>query len=896
MMTIRNRPYKPSKISVLFTLIFIAVGLFGTMPASAQLADEAWTEPVNLSQSGAANNPTMVVDSAGLYHVIWQDKFSGYMYTVGDGTEWSVPVAVDFPWETRVQSTDSEARPIVPQLYADPNGYVHALWTNQEDILYYSRVAVSNFKSQAAWLSRKRMAENALSVDVALDSSGRLHMVYVRAKEGQDAPAGVYYQRLSSSAGNWSLPELLYASPYFRSLSDETAHVDVETASATAGDQVYITWDNPARERVYFIRSVDGGDNWEPSVEIDKPVEGVASGGPSDILVSASGDRVFLFWQAEHTGNSCIQYYQTSADGGLTWDERRRKPEDFLDCPSRSELLEIDESQTMLVSAIDEQVYLQVWDGVKWSDSQLQDILTSFPDPETRRLVQFSCQQPLLLPGGNLLVAGCDTGDGRDIWWLKRQLVDITEWFPKEAVWNPLINVAASPQRFMTPVLIAESGEKVHAFWSQSSQLNPTGPGMSIYYARWEGRQWSQPVAILASPTGKAEQPAVAADPSGRFYAVWSGGEAGQVYFSQAISSQAVLATAWSQPELIPSPQPVSSSPDILVDRQGRIYVTYAIPLNEQRGIYVTYSDDKGETWSDPVQVFDAVGAGWSMIDSPQLALVGQSDLHILWTRYSLPSGSGSLGLYYAHSTDGGKTWLTPAAVVEKAVVWSRLIGIGDQTVHRLWQEVSSGRTTLWHEASLSNGAAWTRTSPVSIFGETVGTPSVSYDPAGQLHLFQVVRRSPSTYVLQHWRWDGATWVTERTLDLNLTASSQINTLVADASSDGNLFVVFSDTTIERQTGAEKDNIFFAYRTYDLPEAIASLVQVVPPTPLPTATATPEPASSPTPTAETAATGVALDVTPPRSGNNLVGSVLVPVAAGLIVLVAILIGIRLRRP
>jgi hypothetical protein len=166
---------------------------------------------------------------------------------------------------------------------------------------------------------------------------------------------------------------------------------------------------------------------------------------------------------------------------------------------------------------------------------------------------------------------------------------------------------------------------------------------------------------------------------------------------------------------------------------------------------------------------------------------------------YSLPAGSGPLGLYYSHSTDGGKTWLPPAAVVDKPVVWSRIIGIGDQTVHRLWQELSSGRTTLWHEASLSNGTAWTKTSPVSIFGETVGSPSVAYDQAGQLHLFQAVRRSPSTYVLQHWRWDGATWVTERSLDLNLKSSSQINTLSANASSDGNLFVVFSDSTINRQ-------------------------------------------------------------------------------------------------
>jgi len=208
---------------------------------------------------------------------------------------------------------------------------------------------------------------------------------------------------------------------------------------------------------------------------------------------------------------------------------------------------------------------------------------------------------------------------------------------------------------------------------------------------------------------------------------------------------------------------------------------------------------------------------------------------------------------------------------------------------------LSSGRTTLWHEASLSNGAAWTRTAPASIFGETVGTPSVAYDQAGQLHLFQAVRRSPSTYVLQHWRWDGDTWVAERTMDLNLKSSSQINNLSSDASSDGNLFVVFSDSTINRQSGFEEDELFFASRSYQLPENVATQVQAAAPTPEPTLTPTPDLLPTETPTAEIPATSVALNAEPPQSGNSLIGSVLVPVAAGLIVLIAILIGIRMRR-
>jgi hypothetical protein len=685
-------------------------------------------------------------------------------------------------------------------------------------------------------------------------------------------------------------------------LTSDTAHVQVDSASTSQGEQVYVVWDNPTRERVFFTRSADNGKNWDTPLEVDRPTEGATSAGPSKILISAGGDKVFLLWRGDQNGKSCSHYYQSSQDGGTTWQERQRKPEDFLDCPDRSELMEIDENNILLFSVILNQVYLQAWDGGRWSDPQSQSILTTFTDPETNRLVTLGCQQPGILPGGNLPVVGCDTGGGQDIWWLKRQLVDVADWFPKEAVWNPLSTIATGSVEIQTPILVSENSTRVHAFWSQPRVGTAGGTGSDLYYARWEGQQWSQPIAVQSPPTGKAENPAGAVDANGNLYVVWSGGVSGETYFSQVNSSQAVLTTSWSKAMLLPSPEQAGSHPDILVDPNGRIHVAYAIPLNENRGVYLTYSDDQGSTWSEPERVFDAVSAGWAMVDNPRLTLTGADDLHLIFTRYSLPSGTGPLGLYYTQSGDGGQSWSPAAAVEEKPVVWSEIISTVQGTLHRLWQEVSSGRATLWHEVSTDNGGSWTRTAPASIFGETVGTAAVTWDPAGQLQLLQMVSRGNASFVLQHWMWNGSTWSTERNMDIDLAAGTQIDALVSSATSDGQLAVIFTGRSVNLENGLNQEGIYFARRTYQLPEVLPTPLPPQP-TPTPQLSATETAAAlaqaSTTPSVEAPATQATLEELaqePANTGNAWIASVLVPVAAGLIVLVAILIGIRMRQP
>jgi hypothetical protein len=497
--------------------------------------------------------------------------------------------------------------------------------------------------------------------------------------------------------------------------------------------------------------------------------------------------------------------------------------EGFVICPEDNQVLSIEGGTLLLMNGIE--VYLQAWNGETWSEPQFQQSLTTFIDPDTERLVEFDCQQATVVSGTRLYVIGCDDDVGKDIWLLNRQLLDVPTWYPQEAVWSPVSSINISEQRISMPALVSDRQERMHAVWSQADSASPTGLGKAIFYARWEEGQWSPPEEVIDPSEGMVEQPAAAIGDQDQLYIVWSGGQDGEVFFSATEAGQAVVPSSWSEPIKLPSPSMVGSAPSIVVNDEGVIFVSYSIPLNEARGIYLVSSEDEGQTWSEPKLVFDAEAAGWSMVDNPRLAVTGQEDLHILWTRFTLPSGQGPLNLLYSRSGDAGDTWSNPQVVVENPVAWSQIIGIGEGTVQRVWQETGSSGTTLWHEESLDNGESWFRTVPVSVFGDTDGFPGLTSDSAGRLHLLLSVRNDPESFVVQHWLYDLGRWSAERNLDLSFPTNTDLTSVVGRISDSGNLGVLISDILHIIEGNNQQFQLLFFNRPLEIPAAINTPLQ-----------------------------------------------------------------------
>jgi hypothetical protein len=827
-----RRQFRVSNVILSAALILtVTIFLFDSFgKANAQTPDRNWTVPTNLSNSGAATNPEIVIDSQETIHVIWSDEFSGNVYTRTEGEEWLQPMTVQLPSED-----------IIPRLIADNEGYIHAFWLDELGSLSYSRVSAENFSSSGSWMPIQTLSEGVLTFDMTIDSEGWVHLGYVSSLESEFSPAGLYYQKMNPGNLIWSSPSLLYQSSYFRSQAREQSNVSIATRTDESGVQVFIGVDNRLRERVFFLRSQDRGESWSEPEEVDRPQEGDEMGGPANIQLFANSKYLLRLWQSERTESQCDQNYQWSMDGGLTWENEQQLFEGLILCPQEIQFLEDGDNLILLIKDI--QVYLLAWDGNRWSDPQLQINLTSFIDPEINKLIDLSCQQAIAGADRTLVVIGCGISEAQDIWFMKRQIEDLSEWFPDNPVWSPLELVASSDVLASSLSVLSDGSNRIHLLWGKEYNPLEEGRARSFDYTRWEAGRWSSPVPILALTEGKVSSPDLAFNQDGRLFAVWSGGQYGEIYFSYSDAGRAGISSSWSEPKLLPSLQQAGSSPKIRIDEQGRILVIYAVPLNEDRGIYLTISNDGGETWSDPIQVFNGVSAGWAMVDEPELALTDEGQMHVLWTRFSLPSGAGPLALVYSRSDDGGQSWSGPDIVTDKPTPWSELIVSGERTVHRVWEEVSSSGVTIWHERSEDGGLSWTRISPVSVFGEAVTVPDLISDVGGRLHLFQVIKQDNEILLVQHWIWDNLAWTMDENLDVDPGIFDEINLIKGSISPEGKIAIALSGMKKDSNTGRERNRFYSSSRMIDVSQSPATPVPLQTPVPAPTQTPTQTPNS-----------------------------------------------------
>jgi hypothetical protein len=241
----------------------------------------------------------------------------------------------------------------------------------------------------------------------------------------------------------------------------------------------------------------------------------------------------------------------------------------------------------------------------------------------------------------------------------------------------------------------------------------------------------------------------------------------------------------------------------------------------------------------------------------------------------------------YASSRDSGLTWSSPQIVEEKSVIWSQIAGTDEETLQRVWQEASSTGATLWHEQSLDGGESWFRTVPVSVFGDTVGTPSLSWDSRGRLHLLLVIRSGENSFVIQHWLYDGEGWSAGRNLDVDFSTNTDINSVVGNVSNGSNLGVLLSDL-IRGETGnSQQRELLFSNRQLEDPSPAVTPTPQATPTLQITMTKAPTIQTTDTPSPKLATptkTQLTLPDEPGPSSNSSLIAIAGPVLIGFIAL------------
>lgn len=867
---------------LIFTLVYVMIA---ALPAKAQEISQ--TQPVNLSRSGSTSAPALTIDNEGSIHVIWLDDFSGILYSFLQEDVWSEPVTVDFPFEETI-----------PSLVQSEEGVTLAIWINKDEDMWFSSVPSTEFGQATAWSSPQLLDGSVLSFDVAADDQGGIHLVYIKSVQSDLGPPGVYYKIKRSPASGWQESENLYASRYFRAAGAEDVNVQIGVVSRTEAPEIYVVWDDRPVKTVFFSSSIDAGVTWEPPVEIASPQILGSSTTPYNIRMHASDDHVLLVYQNGQPGLSCSQASIFSHDNGRTWSAHHQMLVDIAGCARENGFFAFGDHMPVLWTNIQDQIYFSAWDGERWSQPQNFTKSVMFEDPNSRILITLGNPQFKVAKDRLIYTIGSDTQRG-DVWWNPVVLDDPKGWFRFGESWNPLEVVTSGAKPVQSLVLTSDQGNQIHAFWAQISGELRSTPDAAIYYSRWEnGRLWSFPISIETSDEMVSDQPSVTTIPSGHLALVWRGGENGSIYYRQSPSNLAVLSSSWTDPVLISSLGQQADSPEIRVDQAGKLYVVYAVPINEARGIFLVTSDDGGQNWTEPDQIMDSQANGYAWVDDPHLAISENGALHLIWANYQLVSGQPQpVSLFYSRSSDGGGTWTAPETVSNQFFGWSSLEAGTNGAVHRIWQDVQGVSLEIWHEFSVDGGNTWQRAKLLSVFGTKIGSPALTKDLAGRLHLFQIVEVEGSQFTLHHVIWDGNSWTNRDKKDLNIDSLVSFGSPAAIVSPDGEVGVLIP-ATVENSLSAETDMqlIFTHVSLGDLPP-VGTPGE---PSAVPTATMSPQPAPSVTP--ETALPTRTAEMQPTRTsvalespgGQRNPSIALIAGMLSAVLIIALAVGLHLR--
>jgi hypothetical protein len=692
---------------------------------------------------------------------------------------------------------------------------VHALWLDEKNTLYYSRVLGDEFGNPASWLGATVLAESALDLDVIIDSTGKLHLSYVRPLSSEQFPEGVYYRNASESGQNWSNSILLYQSKYFRSLEREDAHVQISSTVVDGEENIYVAWDNRPIRRVFMTYSGDGGSSWNIPKEVAGP-DLVSGNTPFNILLSPREANLLSIFQRGEPGLFCMQLASVSTDQGETWSESEPIYRDVVGCPQDNSFFTLDDGLTLLQSIIQDQVYLIAWDGDAWGIPQKQSALFSFIDTFNNKSVALDCRK-MRKVADKLFVVGCDASENGDIWSMSRPIGSITNWFPSPMNWSTPELILSDPMTIGNPILLADMEGRIHATWLQPTENNPN---LTIHYSRLIDNNWSEAVSIIHMADDPISYQSAKIDNSGRILIVWSGQKSGVVYFSWANADQADNPSEWADPIPISVPDHFNTSPDISVDGAGTISAVFAVPINEGRGIYFTQSSDEGTSWSQPIIVVDAAENGWDIVSSPKIILDNGS-IHLIWNRSSLSNNGEATDLYYASSTTEGISWSTPEIVSESMPLWTDITDAGDSTIHIAWLEKLDGKLLFSDQISYDNGKTWSLPLNISDFSTIDGTIGLIKAADNKLHLIHVGEDFNHSQRLIHWSWDEQGWILEDKIDLINLEDHHVKSLVATINDLGDLTILF----IEQYQDSENNNtesLYFSKRLVQLPILIST--------------------------------------------------------------------------
>jgi hypothetical protein len=287
-------------------LFLMMIALIPAFPARAQ-----WEPDVRLTNapgiSYTSYNDRNVAASGGNVHVAWQDNRDGnseiyYKRSTDEGTNWGPDTRLTF----------NTATSQYPSINASGlKAYV--VWADQRDgnlgEIYFKR----SLDGGDTWEDDMRLtfADYRATVPSIAISDSVLHVTWEDSRFtywGQ-----IFYKRSTDGGVTWSDD---------MRLTDDTVY-SANPSIAASGSMVHIVWEDmrDGHGEAYYLRSTDGGLNWEPEVRL---TTGTKDSWDPCVAVAGSVVHVAYMSNVGITGTSYDTFYKRSLDNGISWSESTR--------------------------------------------------------------------------------------------------------------------------------------------------------------------------------------------------------------------------------------------------------------------------------------------------------------------------------------------------------------------------------------------------------------------------------------------------------------------------------------------------------------------------------------------------------------------------------------------
>jgi len=255
-----------------------------------------WSAGKRLSSStGSSLLPSLVANSGGMVHVVWQDDAPGnseiyYKKSTDHGISWS-------PSRRLTWNAGNSQYPV---LAMDPADNLYLVWTDDTSgsrEVYFRQ----SWNAGDTWTTTKRLtwlSGLAVAPDIVADSIGELHIVWEDALPSREA---IYYKRTQDWGTRWEVT---------KRLSWTAGHSQEPSLGIDSDDNPRVVWsdDSSGNKEIYYRKSTNLGADWTAAQRITS-TSGVSS--QPVIAIDVNGE-LNLIWSDDTPGNYELYYQKRS--------------------------------------------------------------------------------------------------------------------------------------------------------------------------------------------------------------------------------------------------------------------------------------------------------------------------------------------------------------------------------------------------------------------------------------------------------------------------------------------------------------------------------------------------------------------------------------------------------